>query len=199
MINDLQITDSFTTRQFFIQHLAAYEHVKLYAKDKVVLDAGMGDGYGANHLADIAKEVVGIDIEDSEVGKARKRFMRSNLKFSVGSLLNIDFPDSYFDIVISSQVVEHIELDMLSKYLSEIFRVLKNGGIFFVCTLNLFNNLKGRSLGKYDKNPEHIKEFMHEELKNLLLTRFKEAEILGLQKCPKHIFYTLLKKAAYLK
>jgi len=174
--------------------MVPYEYVRRVAKDKIVLDAATGDGYGASHIANVAKEVVGIDIDKEEIKKAQQTYKKENLKFLLNNVLNIDFPDGYFDIVISSQTIEHIELDKLGKYLSEISRVLKKDGTFFVSTLNLIRNLKGRTKEKYDKNPYHVKEFTSNELKKLLLARFSKVEILGLHRGPRHAFYAMLKK-----
>ena len=108
----------FATRAFYMQHIAPYDYVKRFSSGKIVLDAGTASGYGAFYLADTAKSVVGIDIDPIQIKKAQDCYSRSNLNYSVGDVLNIQYPDGYFDIVISSQVVEHIALDKLDKYLS---------------------------------------------------------------------------------
>lgn len=62
MKKSLLISDRFTSRAFFIQHLAAYEFVRQFVKDKVILDAGTRDGYGVYYLSEMARETIGIDI-----------------------------------------------------------------------------------------------------------------------------------------
>jgi len=194
------ITHKFATRKMqnrasFAKHLAAYEYVKQFATNKVVLDAGTSDGYGAYYLSESAKEIAGIDINIDRIGRAESAYKRNNLKFLVNDVLDIKFPNEYFDIVVSSQVVEHIELDKLDRYLSEINRVLKKGGLFFVITVNLINNLKGKSLQEYNKSPYHAKEFEPYELKSFLSRCFSEVELLGLNKGIRHHLYCLLKKS----
>ena len=142
----MQVTnDRFTSRAFSVQHLSPYEYIKQFVDGKIVLDAGTATGYGVYYLSEKAGEAAGIDINEQEIEKARKEYSRDNLVFKVNSVLEIEFADEYFDVIISSQVIEHIQMDSLDKYLSEIYRVLKKRGIFFVSTLNLINNLKGRS------------------------------------------------------
>ena len=193
------VPDRFSTRVFFIQHLAPYEYVKRLVKDKVVLDAGTSDGYGAYHLAEAARQVVGIDIDQKEIEKAQNSYKKDNLQFLVNSILDIKFPDEHFDMIFSSQVIEHIELDKLDKYLSEIYRVLKKTGVLFVSTLNLTHNLKGRSEKDYDKSPHHIKEFTARELKSFLSARFPKVEMLGLCRNRRHAFYNFLNKNRIFK
>lgn len=201
---NMQITsipDVFTTRAFYIQHLAPYEYVRRMAKGKIILDAGTSDGYGAYYLSETAKEVIAVDIEPAAIKKAQGLYggKRNNLKFLTNNILNMTFLEGYFDMIISSQVVEHISLDGLDKYLSEIYRVLKKDGIFFISTLNLTNNLKGRSEKDYDKCPYHVKEFTAVELEKFLLTRFPEVEILGLHRGARHAFYAAFKKSGIFK
>jgi len=195
MDKDILIPDRFSTRAFYIQHLAPYEYAKQFAAGKTVLDAGTGDGYGARYLAKTAKEVIGIDINSQGIEAAQQASCgKNNLKFAINSVLDLDFPDEHFDVVISSQVVEHIELDKLDRYLCEIRRVLKKDGVFFISTLNLMSNLKGKSPHQYDKSPQHIKEFTSQQLKDFLDTRFSGVDILGLRRGPRHAFYNFLKK-----
>lgn len=47
-------------------------------------------------------------------------------------ITDIDWPDNYFDYIICSHVLEHIPDD--ARAMSELFRVLKIGGIAFICT-----------------------------------------------------------------
>lgn len=189
----------FATRAFYMQHIAPYDYVKRFSGDKVVLDAGTASGYGAFYLAEVAKSVVGIDIDSVQIEKAQNCYNRSNLKYAVSDILDIQYPDKYFDVVISSQVVEHIALDKMDKYLSEIYRVLKKDGIFFVVTVNLLNNLKGRSSKEYDKCTQHIKEFIPSELKDFLLSRFPSVTVLGSGRSSRHNFYYQCKKSGMFR
>jgi len=176
--------------------MAPYEYAKRFIGGKKILDAGTSYGYGAGCLAELAEEVIGIDINTEAVDGARQACQgKVNVKFITGSILEMDFPDGYFDAAISSQVVEHISLDKLDQYLSEMKRVLKKGGIFFISTLNLIRNLKGRSPQEYDKSPNHVKEFTPAELKQFLTTgNFSKVDVLGLRRSPRHALYSLLKK-----
>jgi len=191
----IKIPDKFTTRAFYVKHLAPYEYVKCYASNAIVLDAGTSHGYGANYLAQTARQVVGIDLNEDSIKKASRDYNKKNLQFTVCDVLNIEFPEEYFDIIISSQVIEHIPLDQLGRYLSELNRILKKGGVCFISTLNLTHNLKGRAPKEYDKSPHHVKEFTASELSDSLKTQFAKVEILGLRRSPRHKFYSILKKS----
>jgi len=53
------------------------------------------------------------------------------------NILNLSFPDNYFDYVVSDQVMEHVEGDQ-QRAIDEVYRVLKPGGIALntTCFLN---------------------------------------------------------------
>lgn len=87
---------------FFIEHIGP--------ADRII---DLGCGYGA--LAyDIAKHdpscsVLGIDLNRKNIDKAKTRYSARNLKFICGDILdNSVLPDTTFDTVILSNVLEHL-------------------------------------------------------------------------------------------
>ena len=181
-----------TTPKFLAQHLKPYEFLRQEAKDKTVLEIGCGDGYGSFYLAEVAKEVIGIDYEEAVILQAQKKYKRANLSFIQMDAANLQFTDNSFEIVCSFQVIEHIAEDRLSRYLSEVSRVLKDEGKFYLSTLNVEHAVK--SPLTYKKHPAHCKEFKLEELKDLLSNLFANVKIYGLRLTLKHRFYQRLKK-----
>lgn len=73
-----------------------------------VLDIGCGNGALAYDLADKAKSVVGIDIVEKNILKAKAKFNKSNIKYLVGDATK-DLDEEKFDVVILSNVLEHID------------------------------------------------------------------------------------------
>ena len=178
--------------KFFAEHLKVYEFLKGEAGGKKVLEVGCGDGYGAAYLADEAAEVTAVDYENDVILAAQAKYGRPNLKFLPMEAGALRFEDSSFDIVCSFQVIEHIPEAAIPRYLSEIKRVLRPQGSFYLSTLNLEHAMK--SPKTYEKNPAHCKEFVLSELKGLLLSEFASVGIYGLHLTFKHLFYQRLKK-----
>lgn len=181
-----------TTPKFLAQHLKPYEFLRQEAKGKTVLEIGCGDGYGSAYLAEAARKVTGIDYEDAVIYQAQNKYIRANLKFMRMDAANLQLTDNSFDIVCSFQVIEHIAQDRLLRYLSEVRRVLKDDGKFYLSTLNMEHAVK--SPFTYKKHPAHCKEFTLETLKDILCSVFSKVEIYGLQLTFKHRFYQRLKK-----
>lgn len=92
-----------------------------------VLDVGCGTGYSVDIFRNINPEVtyVGVDIEGSPEAKAR---VRNDFEFHQFDGTTLPFLDKMFDIIYSSQVLEHVRYP--EPLLQEIFRVLKPGGFF---------------------------------------------------------------------
>ena len=77
--------------------------------DERVLDVGCGYGAVANSIADRARaQVVGIDLNPSNIDHARKRFTNPGLRFAVGEAPR-DLPNEPFDVIVLSNVLEHVE------------------------------------------------------------------------------------------
>lgn len=77
-------------------------------KDDVVLDVGCGNGALSYDVAKKAKKVVGIDLNEKNVSFAKQRYSKENIEYICGDALK-DLPDEKFDIIIMSNVLEHIE------------------------------------------------------------------------------------------
>jgi|SRR5580658_309289 SAM-dependent methyltransferase len=91
-----------------------------FAPGARVLELGGGDGFQAQLLADRGCDVSSIDVAPRTNGKAANH--------SVGRYdgARIPFPDATFDVVFSSNVLEHIR--HLPEILDEVSRVCRPGG-----------------------------------------------------------------------
>lgn len=151
------------------QHLAAYHACLPFVSEKIVLDGGCGEGYGAKCMAETARMVVGVDRSWNVVREARRNGAR-NVHFSCGDLLELGFREASFDTVCTFQVLEHLRQP--DAYLREAFRVLRPSGRFILTTPN--------RLTSFSDNPYHVKEYRPEELRELVEPLFSSTEILGI-------------------
>jgi len=87
-----------------------------------ILEAGCNIG---NNLSSFPEnyEIYGLDLNEKALEKCKARYQ--SFKFEKGSLLNIPFPDSFFDIVFTRGVLIHIAPENLDSVLSELLRVSK--------------------------------------------------------------------------
>ncbi|MEW5837384.1 MAG: class I SAM-dependent methyltransferase [Pseudomonadota bacterium] len=99
-----------------------------------VLDVGASTGIIDNHLAGYFHSVLGIDIDKDAITHARKSFQRDNLEFREGDALSTNLPSESVDIIICSQIYEHVP-DAYAM-MDEIFRVLRPGGICYFAAGN---------------------------------------------------------------
>jgi 2-polyprenyl-3-methyl-5-hydroxy-6-metoxy-1,4-benzoquinol methylase len=98
-----------------------------------VLDAGCGDGVQLQGLRQMAElEIWGIDYNPIRTRRARQKFQ--GVDIICGDLLHIPFKSDVFDIVLCSQVIEHIPQD--DSLLEEAAEVLKPGGLLILGTPN---------------------------------------------------------------
>lgn len=175
---DLAIDEERYDAALLMSHLCAYRRTGEEASGQRVLEVGCGIGYGAYYLAHLAKQVVGIDLDQHNIRQARTVFRRPNLAFDVMDATQLTFPDASFDVVGSFQVIEHIPERLLEEFLRQIARVMTPDGRFVVSTLNLDHNRKGKS--DYRKPDFHVKEFTAPELRELLGSVFPSVDLYGL-------------------
>jgi len=77
-----------------------------------VLDCGCGNGISVDLLSEAGFEAWGNDLSQLRKWQWRERTRRDRLV--VASALSLPFPDGYFDVVISSGVIEHIGVEETS-------------------------------------------------------------------------------------
>ncbi len=149
-----------------IEHLHRYAIALNLVTNKKVIDIASGEGYGANLLSNIARQVIGVDISSEAIDHANKKYKKSNLSFIQGAATQIPVEDNSLDVVISFETIEHhSEHD---KMLQEIKRVLKIDGILIISSPDKRNY---SDIPKY-KNPFHIKELYDYEFYGLINTYF---------------------------
>jgi phosphatidylethanolamine/phosphatidyl-N-methylethanolamine N-methyltransferase len=94
-----------------------------------VLDVGVGTGICLPHYTR-ASSVVGIDLSEPMLGKARERLAELRLnnieRLAVMDAEDLDFPDNAFDAVVAQYVVNTVPHPEVA--LTEFARVLKPGG-----------------------------------------------------------------------
>lgn len=99
-------------------------------KNEVILDIGCGTGRFSIPLAKKCRRIVGIDFSGEMIETAKRNAKNTkNIEFrKVDASGKFPFPDNSFDKALCTLVVPHI--GNLPKFLYEIRRVLKKGGIF---------------------------------------------------------------------
>lgn len=102
-----------------------------------ILDAGCGSGRNIVYLLKSGFEVFGVDESSSALAQTRR--LVTNLaphlpagNFRDESVEKMSFDDASFDVVLSSAVLHFArDEDQWQQMLTEMWRVLKPGGIFF--------------------------------------------------------------------
>ena len=125
-----EIDPAFAKRAMFI--FTAIEK----AKPKRVLDVGCGRGFYLQALTSFSfiSQIHGIDINKDYLRVAKEHGTDKRIKIQQGSIYELPYPDSYFDMIICSEVMEH--LDDEKKGLQELRRILKKDGILLVTVPN---------------------------------------------------------------
>ena len=99
-----------------------------WTKNKKVIDAATGKGYGAGILLSLgAKSVTGIDIDEEGVKDANKIYQSPNCTFKVCDIFNLkkDFKENEFDVCTSIETFEHLPPEKIDEYLQNLKYVTK--------------------------------------------------------------------------
>jgi len=107
------------------RHLFGYIN-KYLEKNTRILDIGCSHGTAVGELKKQGYDSYGIDISSVAIDLCNQRNIK-NCK--VGSAIKLEFVDSYFDGIVSSDVFEHLDPSEVESAILECNRVLKVGGV----------------------------------------------------------------------
>jgi ubiquinone/menaquinone biosynthesis C-methylase UbiE len=113
-------------------------------QNKNVLDIGCGFGwFELNALNRGIKKITGTEISEDDLKTAKENVINEKVDFKVASALDLPFEDNSFDTVVSWEVIEHIPKNTEDKMFSEVKRVLKPNGVFYLSTphKSFFSNI----------------------------------------------------------
>jgi len=173
-----RVIEEATPERIWLDHVTRYEFASRYVKEKVVLDIACGTGYGSILVRRSgAKRVIGVDLSHEAIDFARTKYKISELEFTVGDILNIDFPGNYFDLVVCFETIEHVKNQ--EKAFSELQRVLKPEGLLIISSPNRKLTSPGKSINDSPANLFHTIEYSPSEFVLLLNKYFASIEVYG--------------------
>ena len=133
-IRDKRSESTYPLRHY--AHATQYEGILEFVLPGMrVLDAGCGDGVLSILMANKGATVVGCDFSLPNIEAAKEYAAEhhiTNVEFLVGDAEHLPFPDSSFDLVVSSHVLEH--LPDFDKGLQEVLRVTKKRAVIAIPT-----------------------------------------------------------------
>lgn len=106
-------------------------------KPQVILDAGCGRGFYVHAFTffPFITHIHGIDVSEKYLKTAQKHITDPRVKLQKASIYELPYPDNTFDMIVSSEVMEHLSDD--AKALKELKRVLKKNGSVLITVPNL--------------------------------------------------------------
>ena len=132
-----------------------------------ILDFGCGTGWFTERLSHVGR-AVGIDLSSAAIALARATY--PNVAFIAGDLYEATFPDEHFDVIVSQEVVAHVEDPQV--YLEIIARVLKPKGYLIITSANRV--VMERWVDRGPDPDAHIKLYPNRrEFKRMLRGRFR--------------------------
>lgn len=122
--------------------------LKEYTKNKIVLDAGCGTGKYSQSIINVSKSYIGVDKSKNQIDIACEK--NSKEYFRVADLLEFDFKNEKFEIILSCWCLGTIEINKRK----EILKKLKT-----ICTdsIILVENLTNSEFEQIRYGNENIK------------------------------------------
>ena len=140
-----QMADGFFSELDVMNYIQHYKIAKLCKKDWKILDICCGRSLMLPllryHAKDI-KEYIGIDISEANIknGYRDKKEYPFKVNFIIDNITELlkYYPEPYFDFIIYTSAIEHMQKEAGIKSLDNAFSVLKNNGALFLSCPNTY-------------------------------------------------------------
>lgn len=175
---------------WYRRHLVVYEWIRARVAGLRVVDMACGEGYGTATLAKSAASVVGVDANPEAYEHARLRYRLPNVHFERDLVERYAKP---CDAVVFLQTIEHVQDP--GAILEHFKQMLAPGGVAYVSTPNLLTLAPPGA--EKSENPWHVKEYRHEEFRELCAEHFSGVEIHGLYHARKLTLHELALKLGW--
>jgi 2-polyprenyl-3-methyl-5-hydroxy-6-metoxy-1,4-benzoquinol methylase len=157
---------------WFRRHEVAYLCCRPWVRGATVLEAGAGEGYGANILSRVARQVIAVDYDAAACEHAAKAYPA--LTVARANLVELPFASGSIDVIVNLQVIEHL-WDQ-PRFVAECARVLRPAGTLVLSTPNRLTFSPGLDA---PINPFHSRELSAAELTELLEPQFRVDRMYG--------------------
>ena len=145
------------TRTLYNQWSATYDEVENKTRDlekaagqkilsvisyENVLELGCGTGKNTEWLSQKAKHHQAVDLSEEMMARAKEKIVADHVYFQQADITKPwDFVDAKPDLITCSLILEHIaNLDFIFE---QAFRVLNDGGYFYLCELHPYKQYTG--------------------------------------------------------
>lgn len=149
-----------------------YVFANHWTKEKTVLDAATGKGYGAGLLLSLgAKSVVGIDIDEKGINEAENRMSSPNCKYKISDIFNLKdhFKENEFEVCTSIETFEHLPPERIDEYLQSLRYCTSE-------TIIITTPKRKTPVWNYDGGT-HLYEYDEFEMSEILNRNFKDDEV----------------------
>lgn len=182
----LQVTQEQLERIYHRYHFA-----KNFCKGKDVIEIACGSGIGLGYLSSFSNTVSAGDIDEKNIATAVKQY-KNNTKINIQKVdaHQLPYPDGSCDVVLLYEAIYYLQNPQ--KFIDESFRILRNGGILIIGTVNM-------EWKDFHPSPYTHKYFSSRELHELIQTKFSSVQLFGafeIEKGLKATIFSLIKRAA---
>lgn len=116
----------------YYQDMIRYDSILKFIpkQPQKILDLGCGDGYLSYLMAKNGHKLTSLDLSQTRLDKFKQIADEFDIEQKIGDVKHTGLPGQTFDLIVSSEVIEHIE--GYEEVLIEAYRLLKIDGLFIV-------------------------------------------------------------------
>jgi SAM-dependent methyltransferase len=124
------------------------KEIKEAFRGRSVLDIGCGTGYWTERLSKTAKNIVGIDINDTVLDVARSKSYFCPTEFRIMDAHNMSFPSASFTGVLATFWLSHVRWNDIPDWLEHMHDQINLGSRVLIADNNFLEGIGGELVRK---------------------------------------------------
>ena len=154
-----ETSNSFVSEEQIIRMENRYNWASSLSKSKDVIEVACGTGQGLSLIQKNANSLKACDISAEMISIAKEVYREDSIEFHVSDAKILPFSDNSADIIILFEAIYY--LDDITKFMTEVIRVLRPNGELLISTAN-------SDLYDFNPSPHSTKYFGVKDLYDLL-------------------------------
>lgn len=152
------------------------KEIKEFLINSEIIDVGCGTGYWTQKVSEVAKSIIGIDINQSVLDIAYSKKYHCPTEFKIMDAYKLTNFNKYFSGALVTFWLSHVKKEDLNIWINNLHSILKNGAHVFFSDNNYIKDISGELITKQGDSNTYRLRTLNDGRKYLIVKNYYTLE-----------------------